>query len=128
MFIKKEKNQVLLRKRVEKDIWQNLYEFPLVEAKKNLSTAELEKHAFWNIFFIKKPAFVLKSVSKIYKQQLTHRTIFARFFEIELLENMALADENAISVNIADFAQYAFPKILHTYLGDKNEYQQNMLF
>lgn len=128
LFIKTEKDKTTLRKRVEKDIWQNLYELPMIETSVFLSKKELENHDFWGTFFVEKPAFLLKSVSKIYKQQLTHRTIHARFFEIELLESIEIADKNAILSNINDFSNYAFPKIINTYLGDKNESQQNMLF
>ena len=128
LFIKIEKEHSILRKRVEKDIWQNLYELPMIETSVFLSKKELEKHDFWHTFFIEKPAFLLKNISKIYKQQLTHRTIHARFFEIELLESDEIADKNAIKVSISDFSEYAFPKIVNTYLSDREAYQQNMLF
>lgn len=71
-----------LRKRVGKDIWKNLYEFPYIESieslneemlkneiKKTLKTFGIEKYSINNMDFI-------------LKHQLTHQTINASFIEV----------------------------------------------
>ena len=41
IIIIESKNFILLEKRKNKDIWKNLYQFPLLESKKNLSETEI---------------------------------------------------------------------------------------
>ncbi len=70
-----------IRKRLQKDIWQNLYEFILIENDGILSEKNLLKH---EIFKKNLSGFELLDVSKEYKQQLTHQTIHGRFVHVKL--------------------------------------------
>lgn len=62
-----EGNQVLVKKREGKDIWENLYEFPLIESKEAFDNEQLK-----NITFTK--------ISPSYKQVLSHQNIYAKFY------------------------------------------------
>lgn len=106
---------VLIRRRNRRDIWQHLYEFPMVEAPK--SATLLEDLALPP--FLQNHPFQLKKISKTYRQLLTHQTVFATFFEIDLPSNPVLQNEEFILVKRENLPTFAFPKIIDLYLKDK---------
>lgn len=109
---------VLIQKREEKDIWRNLYQFPLIETTKLEDT--IEASLFWKS--ITQNSCKLHKKSKPYQQILTHRKIKAIFWEIELKEIPAIMEKTLIAVPRNSLKQYAFPKIVNLYLQDKSLY------
>ena len=105
-------NSIIFEKRINKDIWKNLYQFPLIESEKELSDTE--------VFDLKLPLLNIekaniKSVSAAIKHILTHQTIYARFIHIEL-ETTDFNHSNLIRVNKKDIYKFAVPKLLENYL------------
>jgi len=77
--------KIALKKRVEKDIWQNLYDFHLVELD------SLEKLNGFIDEAWASPEITIGKTSMVYKHQLTHQKIFIRFFHIHLKKSELLA-------------------------------------
>ncbi len=108
-FLIEYNNQVYIRKRITKDIWQNLNEFVLIETLKPASIAALQATPYFKEIF-KNTAFTITSISKIYRQQLTHQIITGQFFKIQV--------NNCISINgyrlikISDLGLLPFPKFI----------------
>ncbi len=114
-FIFTNKQTVYISKRQEKDIWQGLYEFYLIETPKKikneliLKTKEVRK-----IASLKES--VIKSISKEYKHILSHRQLFTRFYHLEIKHSIKL--KSTINVKIKDLNKYAFPRLIERYLID----------
>lgn len=89
-------NNIILEKRTNKDIWQNLYQFPLVE------TNDLE------------PLLGLQP-QKMIKEMLTHQIIYATFY-IKKTEKSQSLKENQLFVSLQDLAHYPMPKIMTSFL------------
>jgi A/G-specific adenine glycosylase len=111
------KNEIAIRQRTEKDIWQYLYEFPLIEAageidkKKILQAAEKKK-------WLTKKNYELLTVSPLFKQQLSHQLIAGQFIKVKLKQKPNLEKEWLwVSKNKA--AKYAFPQFINQYLREK---------
>jgi len=123
---KKEVPTILLRQRTDKDIWQNLHDFPLIETQELLDINSLQN------YIVKKQLFdsqlVIKGVSKMYKQQLTHQTIYARFFTAQYPSSTITKQESLFSVPLNALHLYACPKLINNYLNDINTEQQMLLF
>lgn len=109
------KKNIILRKRHQKDIWQNMYDFPLMES------ADRQEKFSPEVF----PSFVphLKKWSKSGKisdwkvQLLTHQRIHARFHEfsleripVDLPEGWELADKKNLK-------NYPLPKLIESYIN-----------
>ena len=110
------KDQLLVRKREQKDIWQNLYEFILIENSKALDLTEINK-----MVILKELAVSLKEpgvISSPYVQKLTHQTIHARFVRVSLNKKITLKGYEWTAVS--QLNQLPFPKIITSYLKDKN--------
>ncbi|MGX5818337.1 A/G-specific adenine glycosylase [Chitinophaga lutea] len=106
---------VFIRKRTEKDIWQNLHEFVLIETAAPTSIDGLrESPAFraltngHRIRFTGSPAEL--------KQQLTHQTIHARFLRLSVPATFH-PPADYLQVPFDALGQYAFPKIIVDYLN-----------
>ena len=111
------KGKIYVRKRDTKDIWENLYEFILIENSGALTIEKLielkrVKEIIGNI------AFEVVHISGIYKQQLTHQTIYGQFIKIKLSKKITpdgfeLADKKGLE-------RLPFPKFISNYLKDKS--------
>ena len=113
-----------IRKRIGKDIWASLYEFPLIELKKQVEglflMEALEDSSEWKTLFKDQPVLV-KSVSRKYKQTLSHQKISALFLEIELKSSFFDEKNNLIAIERKKMKNFAFPKIISNYLEDKKD-------
>ncbi len=108
-------DRFVLRKRVEKDIWKDLYDLPLVETP---SSHELTPDQILNPF-----DFLPKSIriGRIHaaKQTLTHQVIAAKFYHIELSDAPELPEGFSWHKR-AGTLEKAVPKIIDLYLSDKS--------
>ncbi|CAN5270446.1 A/G-specific adenine glycosylase [soil metagenome] len=111
------KKRIYIKKRLGKDIWQNLHEFVLIESVLPLEKDELLFHPKL-IEALKSVKFTAADISKIYKQKLTHQQIFAQFLEVKITGE--LKDKSYTLVDGYGMDKLAFPKIISTYLQDKN--------
>lgn len=105
-FIVKNKNQVLIRQRTSRDVWQNLFEFLLVETDKYLSNEKLLQ------LFIKQYRIKNFSIRDHYakKQKLTHQLINFNILVTELEEKQNVPGFSW--TNLSETNKYAFPKTL----------------
>jgi A/G-specific adenine glycosylase len=105
-----------IRKRIEKDIWQNLWEFILIEQDKKLEMADfLTSKIFLSL--VGKNA-TIKTTSLFFKQQLTHQAIEGAFIHVKLKK--ALKNENYTAVNKKAFKKLAFPRFITNYFEITN--------
>lgn len=106
-----------IRKRTKKDIWQDLYEFYLIESdKKQKPQSILKSKEFSQITSLKN--ITLRSVSKDYKHILSHQNLHTIFYLIEL--KSPLATKLLKKVNMASIHKYALPRLIEKYLKDED--------
>ncbi|MFK7935164.1 MAG: A/G-specific adenine glycosylase [Saprospiraceae bacterium] len=114
--------ETFVEKRVAKDIWQNLYQFPLVETDKiEVELAKLQASEVWKKF-VGTNDFILKKTSKPFKQTLTHRYIIGTFWEIEVNIDPPQIKPPYVRTNRKNLSKFAFPKIIDWYLQDNSLY------
>ena len=101
---------ILLEKRIGKDIWQHLFQFPLIETN-NMSQLEEIKDLLIERFKI-----TPSSVSNQIKHILTHQRIYAHVWRFDSLPKENEFDENWIKVNLTDLINYPIPRLLDRYL------------
>ncbi len=100
-----------LRKRDKKDIWQGLYEFPMIETETALTPLKLFKTNEWmSIIGTYKPKILYHSLP--IKHQLSHQTIWATFFVLDLTTEPTSLATGFQQVSISNIANYAFPQLI----------------
>ena len=85
-FMIETSDNIYIRKRTEKDIWQNLHEFVLHETE---DPAPFPHEVYLDQIFGDQ-RYVVTSQSRVYVQQLTHQTIHGRFIHVTVPENVNL--------------------------------------
>ena len=76
-----------IHKRTADDIWKNLFELPLVEADRNLSEEEFLSSASFRSLIAEGEVPEVRLVFRNVKHVLSHRVIYANFYEVVLPEN-----------------------------------------
>lgn len=118
--------QSVLRKRKEKDIWQGLYDFPLIETTElldNWSLLKLRKEDFWQEIWAensKIPNIQVQPNATTFKQTLSHQYIHANF--IKIIGPLPKVFEKNLDydvVNQKNLKTFAVPKIVQKYLNNQ---------
>jgi A/G-specific adenine glycosylase len=118
-FIATYNGKIYIHKREKNDIWAGLYEFILIEnsslvAAKADSITELFTNAF------KADTFKIKGISTLYKQQLTHQTLEAKFILVELLRPLSKTKYQLVPIE--KIKKLPFPKLITSYFKDHNNF------
>lgn len=127
VFEEKETGQVILQKRQNsKDIWYNLYEFPLIESKSPLTQEQiaademLKKYATGNEVVIKPPHEPVKHL-------LSHQRLFVYFWKILLKGKLPDKETDyLIKTKEEELSRYPFPRLIAAYAEENfEEYKKN---
>lgn len=108
-------SKIYVRKRGPKEIWENLYEFVLLETDQSFSLEEIKKSQLFRNIEGKNKATILH-VSEMYKQQLTHQTIYGNFIQLTVNNEPPLKDYKAVSY--MQLNKLPFPKFITGYLAE----------
>jgi A/G-specific adenine glycosylase len=109
-------DNIYVNQRTEKDIWQNLYEFILIETDRMIPEGEFLKGPSIQTLFNRNSVKIDK-VSKTYRQKITHQIITGRFIHITL-KNETQPLKKYITVSRDELKKLAFPKFITSYLQD----------
>jgi A/G-specific adenine glycosylase len=113
-FVLLDDDYIWLNKRIGKDIWKNLFEFPMIETSSATSVEalfsmlEVER-------LIDKDQLVVEKVKDWKTHLLTHQRIKYRIITVRLLQECKMPAE-LIRVNKKDIYNFAIPKLLETHL------------
>jgi A/G-specific adenine glycosylase len=110
--IVKHHNKVAIRERTDKDIWQNLFEFVLIETDQKPKTKELLIQLEKNLR-LTGPDYTYISEDEL-DQRLSHQVIHFRFFQLSLKQ--PISTENYQWISVDQLKDYPFPKSLQQYI------------
>ena len=114
MVIISEDKKTVLEQRAEKGIWQNLYQFPLIETKKRASLSEI-KNKIKNNKTLNKKVFEVKIYNeKEIIHKLSHQHLYTTFWIISLKEKM---NEG---ISIKTIHSYPVPILISNFIEDFN--------
>jgi A/G-specific adenine glycosylase len=105
-------SNVLVQQRNKKDIWQNLYEFPMIEKLMPgpINFADIKRHH-------KDLSAVSFNLIHTSKQTLTHQVIHAAFYKVQFSDQ--LQPKKYQSTPLASLDSLAFPKTIRGFLDQK---------
>ena len=105
-------DETLLQQRKTKGIWQNLYEFPLIESKDNLTVKELITSEQFELIFKGAKTNVKLHNQKPLIHKLSHQHLYTRFWIVESSKSF----DNSISWD--DFKKYPVPILIHNFVSE----------
>lgn len=112
-FVLFDAKDIYIKQRTANDIWKGLFEFPMEE----------EVNGQWSM----DNSNILKKINHrpsskdhrhTYKQTLSHQYINGHFYEIKL-EKLPKLDKSYLKIPKNTILNYAFPKIIRSYLEDR---------
>ena len=108
-----------LQKRTAKDVWQNLYEFPLIETNALLDSSELIENEIFKQLTTGISEVQVQKISNPMKHILSHRVIYALFFTIKISNiNEALNTTTKTAINQID--RFAVSRLMELFLERLN--------
>jgi len=106
---------LLIRKREQKDIWQSLYEFPMVETDHPVSPGHLSDLTDYIQLLGKGSGEIIKHTG-VFKHILSHQQIYARFYLVCLPGDNILDSTGLLQVEISKLRSYPLPRLLDKFL------------
>ena len=117
-------DHIYIRKRKEKDIWEDLYEFVLWETDEPVY---IDDSGILRSDFVLQTfgdqSLTVRYISRVYRQELSHQTIRGQFITVRLEKPLAaLANEYQL-IDKRQLAEYAFPGFINGWLQDPTPIQ-----
>ncbi len=113
MVVLSEDKKTILNQRTGKGIWQQLYEFPLVESKKEVSENELKKLPDFSTFSEEMDIdsiSLYNEISVVHK--LSHQHLFTRFWIVEV------SPLRKKGVSLSEIEAYAVPVLIENFISN----------
>jgi A/G-specific adenine glycosylase len=108
---------ICLHKRTKNDIWNSLYEFPMIETKTPVDIKNILSHPLFNLIF-RSRYINSDSEQKYYRHQLTHQTLHCYFYHVPIAFEPACPDNDYIVVKYKQLSEFAIPRAIERYLAD----------
>ena len=108
-----------IQQRLQKDIWQNLYQFPLIETNTPIPIDTLTDLHEWSAIFDNQTPHILGCSSK-YIHHLTHQTLHTFFIRIHIEEESNWLQDHCRKIPICDIDHYGISRLTERYLLDES--------
>jgi A/G-specific adenine glycosylase len=123
-FLSFKNGEVLMNKRTGNDIWNGLYDLPLIETSGILTISEIAQLPETENYFGK--ALKIKEVYGLQKHILTHQRLTIRFIWVE--NEPQLLEPDWFYTNVENLKKLALPKIIFLFLTNFFKFENNSLF
>ncbi|MBC7523817.1 MAG: A/G-specific adenine glycosylase [Flavobacterium sp.] len=102
-------NKTVIQKRIDKGIWQNLYEFPVIELLKdeNFDTIVSEIKTVLKSNNVEN---IILFNEKIIIHKLSHQKLYIRFYEVKV------STLNSTGTSLETLKKYPFPIVIHNFI------------
>ena len=107
-----------IQQRHQRDIWQNLYQFPLIETEAPVSVGELPNLPQWHTIFEEETPLVLGYAPK-YLHRLTHQVIHTFFVRIEMEKESEWLHTHCKEIDASSLDRYGVSRLMERYLLDE---------
>jgi len=108
-FVIRQNDKILMQKRTGSDIWENLYELPLIESSISFKDEDIRYSKEFQQAFGSSSQIIYNSLPV--KHVLSHQNIFARFFELINVETGSIKNKDWNYVLIKDLDKLAKSKL-----------------
>ena len=108
-----------IQQRLQKDIWQNLYQFPLIETDRQIKLTDLPTLPEWSAIFGQEVPHITGCTSK-YLHRLTHQVLHTFFVRIRMEGKSQWLQQHCKKIPTSDIDQYGVSRLIERYLLDES--------
>ncbi len=113
IYIRIEGGDTLIRRRGKGDIWQGLYELPLIETETAVEAGELFRGEAWRELETMLPGAVIDPAPRAScTHRLTHRLLHATLYEVHVRDFTPADESDYIRISTDALADYAMPRLI----------------
>lgn len=105
-----------INKRTANDIWKNLYELPLIETEREWTEEEFYASSQFREMLVEGEEPVVRLVQKGVKHVLSHRVIYANFYEVVLPPDSASFAKYQ-KISIEDLHKFAVSRLVNRFFS-----------
>jgi len=113
-FVIADGEQILMSKRGGGDVWENLYEFPMIETDQVLDAGQIRAQEELNNYF--STQVQLEEMGGIVKHVLSHQNIYAQFYKVLNPETLISKKKSWNYVLLKDLNKLAQHKLIFTFI------------
>lgn len=117
-LVVRDDKSVYIQQRKDKDIWQNLFEFPLIETNKKINDTVLQENTEWKKIF-KNASTQVHNISGTKKHVLSHQVLHAKFVELKISDKNFEAPSHWEKVKRSKIRKYAIPRLIDKYIEEQ---------
>jgi A/G-specific adenine glycosylase len=110
-------NSLMMKKRTDKDIWNGLFDFHLIEKNREVNVEKLLKEKPLNKLSRTKNKI---TISKTYKHVLSHQIIHSRFISIKTEGKMDFEKNGLAYYSLKKIAKLSKPVLVSRFLEDND--------
>jgi A/G-specific adenine glycosylase len=122
-----DEDHLYIRKRQEKGIWQNLFEFPVIESDAPLSFDEILRMAPLQAWLPDETGGDFRVRMENRKHVLSHRVLFATFYELTV-KRLPDPPEGLVRIACPEIDDYPLHRLMLIYLDASLGLTDNLLF
>lgn len=108
-------SSIFITKRTGKDIWNSLYELPLIETNQPMDPADIFEHETWKRIVAGTSVYNLEISNKVV-HVLSHQKLHCYFIKVSMESANDWLNSNYIPVSLEQLEKYAFPRLIQNYL------------
>ena len=102
--------------RRQKDIWHSLFEFPLIETPRAVGPKRLMAQDQWKDLLNGSDGLI-RHVTPYYIHQLTHQTLYVRFYQIQVKTRPPKLAEGFVCTDEENMLDYPVSRLTEKYLN-----------
>ncbi|MFI5134630.1 MAG: A/G-specific adenine glycosylase [Chitinophagales bacterium] len=113
-FVLEKNDQLIIEKRTAGDIWEGLYQFPMIETSSFQKAHDILQLAMERKFFSGRNPRIL-NVSPVIEHKLSHQTIRAQFILAKRNNSLMKQRPEWKQIGRGELKKFAFPKLIVSY-------------
>ncbi len=107
--------KVFIHQRKKMDIWNSLFEFPLIETSRAVKPEKITAHKQWG-HLLDGSHYRIEQVSPLYIHQLSHQTLYTRFYTIQAAEMPPALVKDYDCIDEGRIHEYPVSRLTEKYL------------
>lgn len=111
-------NKTIVNQRKGKGIWQNLFDFPMIETTNTISSEKMLSSIEYKEIIGDVP-YELSAESSYRKHILSHQILQAKFYHIKITQPIDVKHHDYRIVNKNELLKLAIPKLIENYLNEE---------
>ena len=106
-----------IQQRLQRDIWQKLYQFPLIETRTPISPDDLPNLLEWGAIFRGIEPHIAGYAPK-YIHRLTHQVLHTFFIYVRIEKESEWLQSHCKKIHVSSLDNYGIPRLMERYLQD----------